>query len=693
MVISVRNEGSTCIVALSHPPVNALSIGGGVVAALQKAMRDAVADPAVTSIILTGDGRMFCGGADITDFDGDKSVLSLTRETLNEVEASPKPVVAAIHGMALGGGLELAMSAHYRVATKDARLGLPEVKLGILPGAGGTQRLPRLIGAERAIQMMIAGNPIDAVKAHTAGLVDQIAEGDIVAAALDFIAANHDLEARPTSAMPMPEDSMAAVEAARAKLRPGALSQAPARILDCVEVAANSSFEQGMKVEIDACLALMASEASLGLRHVFFGERKVAQIPGLPKGTKPRDITTVAIIGAGTMGTGIAISMLNAGLAVTLIDTQPAGLERSKGTIAKTIQREVDKGRLSAQAGEKRLTQLTLAGSLEAVAGADLIVEAVFEDLGVKETVFREIDRIAKPGAVLASNTSMLDLNKIAEFTSRPQDVIGLHFFSPANIMRLLEIVRGDKTGHDVLASAMALAKKIGKIGVVAGVCDGFIGNRMFEECLRQAYLLMEEGALPQQIDAALERWGMAMGPIRVLDLAGQDIGWSVRKRRKVDMPEREYSEFPDRICELGRFGQKSGKGAYLYTDGRTAQPDPEIEAMLVAFSAEKGIERREIADEEIVDRCILAMVNEGARIVAEGIAYRPVDIDVVFMAGYGFPAERGGPMFYADRLGLPEVLRRIRALHEGNHGNLWEPAPLLVELAQNGGTFEQLDT
>ncbi len=688
MTVTVRNEGSVRIVGLSYPPVNALSIGAGVVSALRDAVTAAIADNSVSAVVLTGEGKMFCGGADINDFNGDLSELPLTRTVLDEIEASPKPVVAAINGMALGGGLELAMSAHYRVSDTRAKLGLPEVNLGILPGGGGTQRLPRLIDASEAIAMMVSGKPISAQNALEMGLVDALTEADALTGALAFIADGKAAAPRPTRERPASADSAAAVEAARARLKPGALNSAPARIIDCVEAAATRSFAEGMDLEIELCLDLMQSDTSRGLRHAFFGERKVSQIPGMPKDTRLRDVTSVAVIGSGTMGTGIAISMLNAGLAVTLVDSQSANLERSIGTIAKTIGRDSEKGRITTHEAERRLALLTSAGEIEAVAGADLIIEAVFEDMTVKEQVFRELDHLAKPGAILASNTSMLDLNLIAGFTSRPSDVVGLHFFSPANIMRLLEVVRGEATTPDVLATAMALAKRIGKVGVVAGVCDGFIGNRMFEECLRQAYFLLEEGALPQEIDGELEFFGMAMGPLRVLDLAGQDIGWSVRKRRRIDMPERQYPGFIDRICELGRFGQKTGKGIYDYPDGRTAQPDPVIEQMLASYSAEHGIERRRVTPDEIVDRCVLALVNEGANILADEMAYRASDIDIVWIAGYGFPPERGGPMFYADTLGLDEVLRRVRALQRGPNGNLWEPSPLLVELGESGGSF-----
>ena len=432
--------------------------------------------------------------------------------------------------------------------------------------------------------------------------------------------------------------------------------------------------------------------ASPGLRHALLGETRVTEIPGLPCDTPLLAIDTVAIVGGGLMGTGIAIAMLNAGLPVTLIEARPEALGKAQASITATIGRNADKGRISREEATRRIGMLTLSGAIADAAGADLVVEAVFEEMAVKEGVFRALDAIAKPGAILASNTSMLDLDIIAGFTGRPDKVVGLHFFSPANIMRLLEIVRGKATAPAVLATALALAKRIGKTGVIAGNCDGFIGNRMFEEYLRQAYFLAEEGALPQQIDAALEQWGMAMGPYRTLDLAGQDVAWSVRKRRAVDQPDRPYSRFLDRICEQGRFGQKTGAGVYRYGDGRTPEIDPAIETLLLAHSAALGIERRAIADREIVDRCLLAMINEGAHVVAEGMAYRPIDIDMVFLKGYGFPAERGGPMFHADRIGLPALLDRLRELAKGRHGWAFEPAPLIVDLAAKGESLDSLN-
>lgn len=692
MTVHLRVDGKVAVITLDYPPVNALSVGAGLVGSLREAVRTTIADPSVEAIVLTGAGALFSGGADITDFSGDTAELELTRTTLNEIEAAAKPVVIALNGTALGGGLELAMVGHYRIATRKAKLGLPEVSLGLLPGAGGTQRLPRLVGVPAAIDMMVGGRPISAEEGVKLGLLDRVVDGDAVAAALSFVAETGGLRPRPTGQLPVPDAAPAAIAAARAALKAGALNAAPGEIIDCAEAASTLGLTEGLAFEAARFTTLLASEASLGLRHAFFGQRAVARIPNLPEDVTPLRIAGTAVVGGGLMGTGIALALLNAGLPVTLVEARADALAKAEATIAATINRDVAKGRLSTAAAAARLALLRPTSALADVAQADLVIEAVFEEMGVKQQIFRALDDIAKPSAILASNTSTLDLNVIASATRRPDRVVGLHFFSPANIMRLLEIVRGAATSPSVLVTAMAFARQIGKVGVVAGVCDGFIGNRLFEECLRQAFFLAEEGALPQQIDAALERWGMAMGPHRTLDLAGQDIGWSIRKRRAVEQPDRPYSTFPDRLCELGRFGQKTGRGIYRYADGRAAEVDPEVEAMLIAHSAESNIERRRIDDREIIDRCILTMVNEGARLLEEGIAYRPVDIDIVFLNGYGFPSERGGPMFHADRLGLPRVLERIRELAGGRHGWVWKPAPLLVDLVSRGASFASLN-
>jgi 3-hydroxyacyl-CoA dehydrogenase len=692
LTLEVRRDGEIEILRLNNPPVNALSIQAGVVAALGEAFNAAMSDPAVKAVVIAGSGRMFSGGADIKDFDGDPAKLGAYRVLLNRIEQAPKPVIAAIHGMALGGGLELALAAHYRISAPGARLGLPEVKLGVLPGAGGTQRLPRILGCARAIELMVSGAPISSETAAAEGLIDQLAQTDVVDAALAFARENAALAPRPTGLRAMPPGGEAAIAAARAKLNPKALNKAPAFIIDCVEKALEGDIAAGLAFEAERFASLMTSQASRGLRHAFFGERAVSNIPGLAAETKPAPIGSVAVIGAGTMGTGITIAMINADLPAVLIEARPEALERALAKIEETLQRDVAKGRLAEPKAKARLAALKGSTQLQDAGGADLVIEAVFENIAVKQEIFTTLDRIAKPSAILASNTSFLDLDQIAGFTSRPEQVVGLHFFSPANIMRLLEIVRGEKTSPQVLTTALALSKRIGKIGVVAGVCDGFIGNRMFEEYLRQAGFLAEEGASPQQIDAAIEAWGWAMGPFKTLDLAGQDVGHAVRTRRVKEYPDRPYSTFLDRVVAMGRLGQKTGKGVYSYPDGRKPQVDPEIDALLLEHSRREGIERRAISDEEIVERCMLPLINEGARLIEEGIAYRPVDIDIIYLNGYGFPAERGGPMFYADKIGPRELVNRLHKLSEGRQGWAYKPAALLEDLAARSETFGSLN-
>ncbi|MEQ1717826.1 MAG: 3-hydroxyacyl-CoA dehydrogenase NAD-binding domain-containing protein, partial [Hyphomicrobium sp.] len=500
------------------------------------------------------------------------------------------------------------------------------------------------------------------------------------------------LTPRPTSLRSLDPAAIDTVRQAQGQKRKRSLNRAPGCILQCVEAAATGNFADGLVIEARLFSELLASEASQGLRHAFFGQRQVAIIPGMPESIKPQSIAKTAVAGAGLMGTGIALTLLNAGLPVTLVEPRTEALDKAGASIAASLKRDVEKGRITLDTATARFAALECASDLAATASADLIIEAVFEDINVKRQVFAALDAAAKPSAILASNTSTLPLDVIAGFTKRPGQVVGLHFFSPANIMRLVEIVRGAETELQVLATAMEFVKRLGKVGVVAGVCDGFIGNRIFEEYLRQVYQLLEEGALPQQIDTALENWGMAMGPLRTMDLAGQDIGWSIRQRRAAEQPGRPYSKLPDLVCELGRFGQKTGKGFYLYRDGRTAETDPDIDALVIGHSADIGMTRRSISDDEIVSRTVLAMVNEGARILAEGIAYRAVDIDMIYLNGYGFPAERGGPMFYADRLGLQNVLKTIEGYAQGSNGWSWEPAPLLVALAKSKSHFGTAD-
>ncbi|MEJ2623751.1 MAG: 3-hydroxyacyl-CoA dehydrogenase NAD-binding domain-containing protein [Pseudolabrys sp.] len=689
MNILERRDGAILHLQFSNPPVNALSVGNGLVSALHQAVMGALADPHIAAIVLSGAQGRFSAGADIRDFDDRPDQVELLRDLFNAVEGSPKPVVAAIEGLCMGGGLELAIAAHYRVAAAKARFAFPEISLGLLPGGGGTQRTPRLIGAAHALDLILTGKQITAPRALEIGLIDHVTTGDPIVEAQRLIEVGALKAPRRAGDKPPPPDVGPVVEAARQK-KP--LSLATRLAIDCVAAVGAVPFDKGLAIEADHFGALLLSEPSKALRHGFFGRREVARIPGAARVDVQR-IGSVVVVGGGLMGTGITIALLDAGLKVALVEPREESRATARKVIEQTNHRNVEKGRVSAEAAAQRMAALSIHSGLEDAGEADLYLEAVFENMDVKREVFTALDRLAPPDAILASNTSTLDLDVIAGFTGRPERVVGLHFFSPANIMRLLEIVRGARTSQATLASAMAFAKQINKTGVVAGVCDGFIGNRIFEEYLRQAWFLLEEGALPQQIDSALEAFGMAMGPCRVMDLAGQDIGWNIRKRRAVEQPDRPYSKVPDRICELGRFGQKTGAGFYLYPDGRTPQVDPEIEALIVAESTGIGIARRAIDDAEIVQRCIYAMAHEGARIVAEGIAYRPVDIDVIYLDGYGFPAERGGPMFYAGRQGLPRVLDSIRRFANGRHGWAWEPAPLLVDLVERGSSFDTLNT
>ncbi|TWT21120.1 3-hydroxyacyl-CoA dehydrogenase [Luteimonas marina] len=681
--------GDSIVLEFSSPPVNAL--GRELAEALARDIAQLGADPGTRAIVLAGAGKLFCAGADIGELGNDPGQATAIRLLMQALDASPVPVVAAIHGLAYGGGLELALACHARVATADARFAFPEVGLGLLPGAGGTQRAPRLVGAEAALSLMTTGKPIDADQARAIGLVDAIAEGDLRQAASRHAAALADGFVRARDRKVPAEGAKTAIAWAReaAGKRRDASAAAAACIVDCVEAAVERDFDAGQALEQHLFDVLLASPASRGLRHVFLGERAAARLPPQLAGADTLPIESVAVVGAGVMGSGIATALLATGLPVALVDPDRAALDRATSRIADTFRHDVHKGRITSAVAQARTAALAATTDLEAAAAdADLVIEAVFEDMAVKRKVFAALDAATKPGAILASNTSTLDVDAIAGAVRDPGRVVGMHFFSPANVMRLVEIVRGARTRPEVLSTAMAFARRIGKVGVVAGVCDGFIGNRMFEELLRQAYFLLEEGALPQQVDRAMEAFGFAMGPFRVMDLAGQDIGWSIRKRRAVEQPDRPYSAIPDRICELGRYGQKTGAGFYRYPDGRKAVVDPEIDALVVAHSREIGIERRAIDDGEIVERCVLALVNEGARILDEGIAWRAVDIDVVWTAGYGFPAARGGPMFHADGIGLARVLAAIERFGKGHHGWAWQPADLLVRLAREQGAF-----
>lgn len=688
MSIERTQRGNCTVLTFSSPPVNAL--GTTLANELIEALAAAAGDPDTQAIVLAGKGRCFCAGADIGAL-GDPLQAEAIRKLLRTLDDAPVPVVAALHGSTFGGGLELALACHARVAATDTQLAFPEIKLGLLPGAGGTQRTPRLTGVEAALSLMTDGKPIGAERALTIGLVDAIADGDPVEAAMR-LATSLSLPPGRTRDRKVPgSGARAAIELARAGAvaRRGAGAEAAARIVDCIEAALEHGFDDGLKVEEKMFDALLASPTSQGLRHTFLGERRAVRLPGEWANAAASVITQVAVIGAGTMGSGIGTALLASGLPVVLVDPEQTALDRARNRITETFRRDVEKGRIALETAAVRMAALTTSTVLDAaVADADVVIEAVFEDMAVKRKVFETLDLATRPNAILASNTSTLDIDAIASAVRDPGRVLGMHFFSPANIMRLVEVVRGAHTRPETLKTAMALVRRIGKVGVVAGVCDGFIGNRMFEELLRQAYFLLEEGALPQQVDRAMEAFGFAMGPFRVMDLAGQDIGWSIRKRRAIEQPDRPYSRLPDKVCELGRFGQKTGAGFYRYPDGRAAVPDPEIDALVLQHSVEIGVQRRVIEDDEIVARCLYALANEGARILDEGIAWRASDIDVVWTAGYGFPAAHGGPMFHADRTGLPAILASINDFAAGHEGWTWQPAGLLTQLVREHRTF-----
>ena len=689
-------HGDVAVITLNNPPVNGLSLATrtAIVAGLNKAL----ADDAIKALVITGAGKAFCGGADIREFNTPKTLTEpTTRGVIADLEASTKPVVAAIHSVAMGGGLELAMGCHFRVAAPNAQIALPEVKLGLLPGAGGTQRLPRLVGVETALNMIVSGTPAKSQDLADTALFDQMIEGtrleDLLAGAIAFahkaVADKLPLKRVRDIVIDYPHHQ-AFFQFARNTV--GAVAKnypAPLKCVEAVAAAVGMTFDDGLKFERECFLLLVETTVSKALRHAFFAERAAAKIPDVPDDTPVRAIKSAAIIGAGTMGGGIAMNFANAGIPVTLVEMKQEALERGLATVRKNYEGSVKKGRLSAAKLEERMGLIKSTLSYDEIKDADIVIEAVFEDIGVKEQVFKKLDAVMKPGAILASNTSTLDVNRIAAFTKRPQDVIGTHFFSPANVMKLLEIVRAEKTGKDVLATTMRLAKAIKKTGVVSGVCDGFIGNRMLEEYIRQSLFLLDEGASPEQVDGALQTWGLAMGPFAMYDLAGNDIGWHIRKRRYIERPDMAYSKIADAICELGRFGQKTGSGWYKYEKGsRKPVPDPLVDALIVAQRKALGITPRKISSDEIITRCIYALVNEGAKILEEGIAMRASDIDMVYLSGYGFPVWRGGPMFYADTVGLSKVLSAMEKHAKGYHGECWQPAALLSRLAAAGKTF-----
>ncbi|PTT38659.1 3-hydroxyacyl-CoA dehydrogenase [Acidovorax sp. HMWF018] len=694
-VVTTALHGDVLVVTIDNPPVNAL--GAAVRQGLLVAMQQAQADAAVVAVLLVGAGKAFIAGADIREF-GKPPVAPILPEVCRAIENLNKPVVAVLHGAALGGGLEVALSAHYRLALPVATLGLPEVNLGLLPGSGGTQRAPRLMGAQAATTLMLSGQPLKAQAALQAGLVDKLVEGaDPLAAGLAYVrellAANAPVRRTRDLAIAEPQAALAWLDAQKAetaKKSRGLFS--PLKIIECVQAALQLPFDEGMARERALFMECLDSPQRAGLIHTFFAEREVVKVPEA-QAAQPRPVASIAVIGGGTMGAGIAVAALDAGLPVTMIERDAESIARGRANVEKVYNALVAKGRMTEAAQAAVMARYTGSTSYADIANVDLVIEAVFEDIEVKKAVFRELDRVCKPGAVLATNTSYLDIDAIAAATGRPQDVIGLHFFSPANIMKLLEIVVPAKVAPDVVATAFELARKLKKVPVRAGVCDGFIGNRILAVYKQAADYLLEDGASPYEIDAAVRGFGFAMGPFQVTDLAGGDIGWATRKRRAATRdPKARYVEIADRICERGWFGQKTGRGFYLYPDGaRTGQPDPEVLAIVDAERAKKGVTPRSFSADEIMRRYMAAMVNEGAKVVAEGIALRPLDVDVTFVAGYGFPRHRGGPMKWADMTGLDTVLADIREFAQEDP-LFWQPAPLLEKLVAEGRNFDSLN-
>ena len=690
--VRLQRHGAIALIIVDNPPVNALS--QPVRQGLQQAFQAADADPEVQAVALVCEGNTFIAGADIKEFGKPPQAPSLP-DVIDSIENSRKPSVAVIHGTALGGGLEVALGCHYRVARKDAKVGLPEVKLGLLPGAGGTQRLPRLAGVAKALDMIVSGQPIGAAEALEHHIVDELFEGDLVEAGLAYAQRLIDEGRGPrrtgeqSAGLEGADNAelIAAKHAEVAKRMRGLFS--PLRCIAAVEAATKLPLAEGLKRERELFAECLQSPQRAALVHRFFAERQAGKIADLPADVKPRAVKSAAVIGGGTMGVGIALCFANAGIPVKLLEINEEALGRALQRARDTYGASVKRGSLTEAAMEQRLKRVEGVTDYAALADVDLVIEAVFEEMDVKRQVFERLDAVCKPGAILASNTSSLDLNQIAAFTRRPEDVVGLHFFSPANVMRLLEVVRGAKTSDEVLATAMAVGKQLKKVSVVVGVCDGFVGNRMIFQYGREAEFLLEEGATPQQVDGALRNFGMAMGPFAMRDLSGLDIGQAIRKRQRAELPaDRDFPTVSDKLCEAGMLGQKTGAGYYRYEPGnRTPLENPDLAPMLDAASREKGLERRELDEQYIIERTIYALVNEGAKILEEGIAQRASDIDVIYLNGYGFPAFRGGPMFYADSVGLDEVLARVKALH-ARCGDWWKPAPLLEKLAAEGRTF-----
>ena len=698
MTAEYKVHGDVAVITLNNPPVNGLGYASRV--GITQGIAKGNDDPSVKAIVVTGAGKAFSGGADINEFDTPKSSMEPNLlAVIRAIEASGKPVVAAVNAVAMGGGLELALGCHYRLGAPGVTVGLPEVKLGLIPGAGGTQRLPRALGVETALNMIVSGEGVKAeLLAMQPGqkLFDKMAASteSILEEAIAFARSVADKRPLPLvrdlpCAHPLGDAYFQFARNMVAGMSKGL--PAPAQCVEAVEAATEKKFDAGMAYERELFVNLMLTPESRALRHLFLAERATSKIPDVPSDTPQREVKSVAVIGAGTMGGGITMNFLSAGIPVTMLEMKQEALDRGVATIRKNYEAQVKKGKLKADKYESTMALLKTTLSYDDNGKADLVIEAVFEEMGVKQKVFEKLDEVMKPGAILASNTSTLDVNKIASFTKRPQDVVGLHFFSPANVMKLLEVVRGAKTGKDVMATVMSLAKKIRKTAVVSGVCDGFIGNRMIEQYSRQAGFLLDEGATPQQVDKAVEKFGFAMGPFRMGDLAGNDIGWAIRKRRAQERPNMLYSRTADKLCELGRFGQKTGAGWYDYKPGkRDAIPSELVVKMIEDHRKELGITPRRISDDEIVQRLVFALANEGARIVEDGIAARASDIDMVYVTGYGFPVSRGGPMQYASEFGLFNVVQAMKRFQKNprDDAKFWEPAALIAKLASEGKTF-----
>jgi len=688
-IVGFSKEGNVGLIVVNNPPVNALSqaVRAGIKAGIEKS----VADADIAAMIILCDGRTFIAGADIREF-GKPPLEPFLPDVCQFIEDSPKPVIAAIHGTALGGGLEIPLSCHFRIAASTAKVGLPEVKLGLLPGAGGTQRLPRVAGVQAALEMITSGTPVAAAKAKAMGILDDVIDGDLKAAALAFAkkVIDEKLSIRRVSRLTAKVDSPSIFEDfAKANARKFRGFMAPFKCIEAVKIATEFPFAEGMKRERAIFLELQASDQSRAQRHVFFAEREVVRIPGLPDDQPTREIKSAGVLGAGTMGGGIAMCFANAGIPVVLLDVKQEFIDKGMAVIKKNYANTVAKGKLKQEGMDKRLSLIKPTLSYDDLKNVDLVIEAVFEDMGIKKEVFTKLDAVCKPGAILASNTSYLNIDAIAEITKRPQDVMGMHFFSPANVMRLLENVRGKKATPDVYATAMKLGKTIGKIPVLVGVCDGFVGNRMLAKRTRECGFMLEEGALPWQIDKVIYNFGFPMGPYAMGDMAGLDIGWRNRKAKFDSLTPREKANtILDKICEMGRYGQKTGSGFYKYDEKRNATPDPLIEELIINHSKEVGIARRTITDQEIIERAIYSMINEGAKILEEGIAARPLDIDVVWLNGYGFPVYLGGPMFYADTVGLKKVYEAILKYKDLVGAEYWTPSPLLEKLAKEGKGF-----